>query len=49
MPSLPTAGVLIGLAVTSKDPARFVLPDLTFSYEPYALMLRRNDAAFRCP
>jgi ABC-type amino acid transport substrate-binding protein len=40
-------GVLIGLAVTSKDPARFVLPDLTFSYEPYALMLRRNDAAFR--
>jgi len=23
------------------------LPDLTFSYEPYALMMRRNDAAFR--
>jgi len=40
-------GVLIGLAVTSKDPKRFVLPDLTFSYEPYALMMRRNDAAFR--
>lgn len=40
-------GVLIGLAVTSKDPKRFVLPDLTFSYEPYGLMLRRNDAAFR--
>jgi ABC-type amino acid transport substrate-binding protein len=40
-------GVLIGLAVTSKDPARFVLPNLEFSYEPYGLMLRRNDAAFR--
>jgi glutamate/aspartate transport system substrate-binding protein len=40
-------GVLIGLAVTSKDPKRFLLPDLTFSYEPYALMMRRNDAAFR--
>jgi glutamate/aspartate transport system substrate-binding protein len=40
-------GILIGLAVTSKDPARFALPDLTFSYEPYALMMRRNDAAFR--
>lgn len=40
-------GILIGLAVTSKDPARFVLPNLEFSYEPYGLMLRRNDAAFR--
>jgi ABC-type amino acid transport substrate-binding protein len=40
-------GILIGLAVTSKDPKGFVLPDLTFSYEPYGLMLRRNDAAFR--
>src|SRR5207245_8985415 len=39
--------VLIGLAVTSKDPKRFLLPDLTFSYEPYAVMMRRNDAAFR--
>lgn len=40
-------GVLIGLAVTSKDPSRFTLPNLEFSYEPYALMLRRNDATFR--
>jgi ABC-type amino acid transport substrate-binding protein len=40
-------GILVGLAVTSKDPARFVLPNLEFSYEPYGLMLRRNDAAFR--
>jgi ABC-type amino acid transport substrate-binding protein len=33
-------GTLIGIAVTSKDPSRF-------SYEPYGLMMRRNDAAFR--
>ena len=39
-------GVLIGLAVTSKDPKRFLLPDLTFSYEPYALMVRRGDPNF---
>ena len=40
-------GILVGLAVTSKDPRRFALPNLEFSYEPYGLMLRRNDAAFR--
>lgn len=40
-------GILIGLAVTSKDPKRFTLPNLVFSYEPYGLMMRRNDAAFR--
>jgi glutamate/aspartate transport system substrate-binding protein len=40
-------GILIGLAVTSKDPTRFGLPNLLFSYEPYGFMLRRNDAAFR--
>jgi ABC-type amino acid transport substrate-binding protein len=40
-------GILIGLAVTSKDPARFALPSILFSYEPYGFMLRRNDAAFR--
>ena len=40
-------GILIGLAVTSKDPARFALPGILFSYEPYGFMLRRNDAAFR--
>jgi len=38
---------LIGLAVTSKDPARFALPAILFSYEPYGFMVRRNDAAFR--
>jgi glutamate/aspartate transport system substrate-binding protein len=40
-------GILIGLAVTSKDPTRFGLANILFSYEPYGFMLRRNDAAFR--
>jgi glutamate/aspartate transport system substrate-binding protein len=40
-------GILIGLAVTSKDPTRFGLANLLFSYEPYGLMMRRNDAEFR--
>jgi glutamate/aspartate transport system substrate-binding protein len=40
-------GILIGLAVTSKDPSLFALPTILFSYEPYGFMLRRNDADFR--
>jgi len=40
-------GILVGLAVTSKDPTRFALPSILFSYEPYGFALRRNDAAFR--
>jgi glutamate/aspartate transport system substrate-binding protein len=40
-------GILIGLAVTSKDPSLFTLPSILFSYEPYGFMVRRNDAAFR--
>ena len=40
-------GILIGLAVTSKDPARFALMNILFSYEPYGFMVRRNDGAFR--
>jgi glutamate/aspartate transport system substrate-binding protein len=40
-------GILIGLAVTSKDPTRFALPSILFSYEPYGFMVRRNDGAFR--
>ena len=39
--------VLVGLAVTSKDPSLFALPGILFSYEPYGFMVRRNDAAFR--
>lgn len=40
-------GILVGLAMTSADPKRFGLANFAFSYEPYGLMLRRNDAAFR--
>ncbi len=40
-------GILVGLAVTSKDPKRFAMPDVLFSYEPYGFMMRRNDASFR--
>jgi ABC-type amino acid transport substrate-binding protein len=40
-------GILIGLAVTAKDPSRFGFANVLFSYEPYAFMLPRNDAAFR--
>jgi ABC-type amino acid transport substrate-binding protein len=39
--------ILIGIGRTSKDPAKLSLVDEYFSYEPYALMLRRGDAAFR--
>ena len=40
-------GILVGLAVTSKDPNRYALPNIFFSYEPYGFMVRRNDADFR--
>jgi ABC-type amino acid transport substrate-binding protein len=40
-------GILMGLAMASGDPTRFALFDDLFSYEPYALMLHRNDPAFR--
>lgn len=39
--------LLIGLAVTAKDPSQFAVADTYLSYEPYGLMLRRGDAAFR--
>jgi glutamate/aspartate transport system substrate-binding protein len=39
--------ILIGLAAASRDPSRFALADTYFSYEPYALMMRRGDPAFR--
>jgi ABC-type amino acid transport substrate-binding protein len=39
--------ILIGLAVTSKDPSKLALSEQGFSYEPYGLVLRRNDSAFR--
>jgi hypothetical protein len=40
-------GILVGLAITSKDPTLFALPSILFSYEPRGLMVQRNDAAFR--
>ncbi|HTS92177.1 MAG TPA: amino acid ABC transporter substrate-binding protein [Stellaceae bacterium] len=39
--------VLIGLVLGAKDPAKFRLTGQLYSYEPYALMVRRNDADFR--
>jgi len=40
-------GILIGLALTATDPKRFGMAEGHFSYEPYGLMIRRNDPAFR--
>jgi len=39
--------ILVGLILTAADPTQFVLADRYFSYEPYALMLRRGDPEFR--
>jgi len=39
--------LLIGLMLTAQEPARLALADEQFSYEPYGLMLRRGDPAFR--
>jgi ABC-type amino acid transport substrate-binding protein len=39
--------VLIGLAAGSKEPKSLRLSGALYSYEPYAFMVRQNDAAFR--
>jgi len=39
--------VLIGLVVTHMDPKQFAVTDEVFSFEPFALAVRRNDADFR--
>jgi len=39
--------VLIGQVIESLDPKRYSLVTETFSYEPYGLVVRRNDADFR--
>ncbi len=39
--------VLLGLVKNTGDISKFVVSDDFFSYEPYALMVRRNDADFR--
>lgn len=39
--------VLIGLVLTSEDPKSFAIANQLFSFEPFALAVRRNDADFR--
>jgi len=39
--------VLIGLVVTHKDAKQFAVTDKVFSFEPFALAVRQNDAEFR--
>ena len=39
--------VLFGLALQGKDPSKLALLNAEFSFEPYALMMRRNEPAFR--
>lgn len=39
--------VLIGQIIEAAFPKRYSLLDETFSYEPYAFVVRRNDADFR--
>ncbi len=39
--------VLIGQIIEAVDPKRYSLVSEVFSYEPYGLVLRRNDADFR--
>jgi ABC-type amino acid transport substrate-binding protein len=39
--------VLIGIALKAHDPKNFVIKPHVFSFEPFALAVRRNDADFR--
>ena len=39
--------VLIGLALNSSDPSSLRIPDEYLSFEPYALVMKRNDPDFR--
>ena len=39
--------VLIGTLLTVNDPEKFVIDSNVFSFEPFALAVRRNDADFR--
>jgi ABC-type amino acid transport substrate-binding protein len=39
--------VLIGLALKEHDPMNFVIKSDVFSFEPFALAVKRNDANFR--
>lgn len=39
--------VLIGIALKAQQPKEFVIDSTVFSFEPFALAVRRNDADFR--
>ena len=39
--------VLIGLVITAKDSDKFTISPQVFSFEPFALAVKRNDADFR--
>ncbi len=39
--------VLIGMALKEPDPITFAIDSNVYSFEPFALAVRRNDAAFR--
>ncbi|MCW8963312.1 MAG: amino acid ABC transporter substrate-binding protein [Gammaproteobacteria bacterium] len=39
--------VLMGQMLTHKDAAKFAIADSIFSYEPFALAVRKNDSEFR--
>ncbi len=39
--------ILIGLLLTHESPEQFAIAGEVFSYEPFALAVRRNDAEFR--
>ena len=39
--------VLIGIALKTDDPMSFEISDSVFSFDPFALAVRRNDADFR--
>lgn len=39
--------VLIGIASEEQDPMNFVIKSTVFSFEPFALAVRRNDSDFR--
>jgi glutamate/aspartate transport system substrate-binding protein len=39
--------VLAGLIANSKDPSKYVISSQAFTSEPYALMMRRDDPAFK--
>jgi ABC-type amino acid transport substrate-binding protein len=39
--------VLVGLIINSDNPKLFALTENVFSFEPFALAVRKNDAEFR--